>query len=321
MIQRWDKMSRTVLIATSGGHLTQLYTLCRRMELEEPPIWITVDSPQSRSLLADEEVIFMPYSPPRDVFGTVKNAFSIARKLRHFSHSRFISTGASIALSGLPIAYAHRSKFCYIESATRVSGLSLTGRVMSLVPGIERYVQYPHLKNKKWKYGFSVFDEFAAESRVLSVDPSHLKIFVTVGANKNYGFPRLIDAVQRAAPSGADVFVQYGPTDMSKFDFPGSSSLTAAEIDERIDWADVVVSHAGTGSALSSLRRGKLPVLIPRRFDMHEHIDDHQSDLANFLNDRGLALVTTVEQLDTSHLVRAAASQISVNRNILPITI
>ncbi len=42
-----------LMVATNGGHLAQLAELAERMqEIEADRLWITFDSPQSRSLLA-----------------------------------------------------------------------------------------------------------------------------------------------------------------------------------------------------------------------------------------------------------------------------
>ena len=38
--------------------------------------------------------------------------------------------------------------------------------------------------------------------------------------------------------------------------------------------ADVVISHAGVGSALTALRCGKRPILVPREAARGEHVDD-----------------------------------------------
>src|SRR5688572_23364836 len=52
-IARKDRPLTTLLLASTGGHLAQLYQLQRRMvDPNEPVVWVTFDSPQSRSMLA-----------------------------------------------------------------------------------------------------------------------------------------------------------------------------------------------------------------------------------------------------------------------------
>ncbi|GAB2614894.1 hypothetical protein GCM10009696_20710 [Kocuria himachalensis] len=288
----------------------QLYTLRKRMFFAEKPIWVTDDTPQSRSLLRGEEVIQLPYAAPRNVSAVLKNGLLLHRILDGVSVDQFVSTGAGVALSCAVSAARRRVSLVYIESATRVSGLSLTGRVLSPLPYVRRYVQYPHLANSRWQYEFSVFDDFSVESSERIAAVERLKIFVTVGANKHYGFRRLVDAVARSAPKNAEVFVQYGPTGMAGIEFDGSSSMSSSEMDDRIKWADTVVAHAGTGSALSALKLGKLPVLVPRSSARGEHVDEHQHDLSSFLAKKGLAVEKEAEDLRVDDLWFAASKRV-----------
>ena len=49
-----------LLVATNGGHLAQLVELAPRLDgIEADRLWITFDSPQSRSLLADPPVLVL----------------------------------------------------------------------------------------------------------------------------------------------------------------------------------------------------------------------------------------------------------------------
>ena len=49
--------------------------------------------------------------------------------------------------------------------------------------------------------------------------------------------------------------------------------------------ADKVVTHAGVGSILCADREGHVPLVVPRRHDLGEHVDDHQLELARALAD------------------------------------
>jgi UDP-N-acetylglucosamine transferase subunit ALG13 len=70
--------------------------------------------------------------------------------------------------------------------------------------------------------------------------------------------------------------------------------------------ADLVISHSGVGTALLTLEHGKVPVLLPRRRDRHEHTDDHQRLIAEELGRRNLAVWADPDELTAADLVRAS---------------
>lgn len=120
-------------------------------------------------------------------------------------------------------------------------------------------------------------------------------IFVTLGTHEQ-PFDRALDLVANLAPRDT-VLVQHGAT-------RPRSDLSGVEWAEYLDWApltarmrdaDVVITHAGVGSAVTAIRAGKKPVLVPRLARYGEHVDDHQLQLAERLAKFGLAVVCTPE--------------------------
>jgi UDP-N-acetylglucosamine transferase subunit ALG13 len=118
-------------------------------------------------------------------------------------------------------------------------------------------------------------------------------IFVTLGTHEQ-PFDRALDLV--AALQERDrVLVQHGAT-------RPRPSLPRVEWSEYLDWeplttrmrdADIVITHAGVGSAVTAIRSGKKPVLVPRLARFGEHVDDHQLQLAERLAEFDLAVVWT----------------------------
>ena len=309
----------TLLVAISGGHLMQLKILSTRVAGDDDIVWLTDDTPQSRSLLAGERVYHVPTRPPRDYAGVMRDTRIARRAMQDHSIDRVISTGAQIALSALGPASALRIPFTYIESATRVTGISSTGRVMERVPWVERFVQYPHATSPKWRYAVSVFDGFAVEpvDEVGQLD----RAVVTVGGNGDYGFRRLIDGARQVLPAGVDTLWQVGSTDVSDLDIDGVRSLPSADLNRALQQADVVIGHAGTGTALAALAAGKVPILSPRSVSHGEHIDGHQRDLSDFLADRGLALVREPDALTASDLDTARRWRATLTHDLSPVSL
>ena len=48
---------RTLLVAATGGHLSQLVRLEPRLGLDEEPTWVTFDTEQTRELLEGRRVV------------------------------------------------------------------------------------------------------------------------------------------------------------------------------------------------------------------------------------------------------------------------
>jgi UDP-N-acetylglucosamine transferase subunit ALG13 len=67
--------------------------------------------------------------------------------------------------------------------------------------------------------------------------------------------------------------------------------LEYAELLEYMRRARAVVTHAGVGSIMASLSVGKRPFVVPRRRELGEAVDDHQSELAGRLEKAGLVAV------------------------------
>ena len=103
-------------------------------------------------------------------------------------------------------------------------------------------------------------------------------IFVTVGTQ--LPFDRLIKAVDQwaARNNRSDVFAQIGPENAYRpRHIQWAHFVAAPECRRWVERADLVVSHAGMGTIISALELGKPLIVMPRRCDLHEHRNDHQS--------------------------------------------
>jgi UDP-N-acetylglucosamine transferase subunit ALG13 len=296
-----------ILVAATGGHLAQLAQLESRIAgLETDRLWITFDAPQSRSLLRDRPVTFIPSIEERDVIGVLRGAVFADRLFRKKDISAVISTGSGVALAFLPVAAAHRIPAHYIESAARVGPPSLTGRLLQHVPGVRRYRQYPHAAGAGWRYAGSVFDGYEAHDETA---PPIRRLVVTFGSGV-HGFGRLLQRLVRILPPDVEVLWQTGATKVDGLPIKARPLVGAAELDEAIASADAVIGHAGCGYALSALNAGKLPIIVPREKKHGELVDDHQVELARFLGERELAICRTPETISFDDVVAAARRRV-----------
>jgi UDP-N-acetylglucosamine--N-acetylmuramyl-(pentapeptide) pyrophosphoryl-undecaprenol N-acetylglucosamine transferase len=308
----------TMLVAISGGHLAQLHMLAPRITAGDDVVWMTDDTAQSRSLLEGERVYHVPTRPPRDTLGVLRDTRVAKRAFAEHRIDRVVSSGAQIALSALIPALLRRVPFSYVESATRVTDLSTTGKLVDRIPTVHRYVQYPNRVSGRWGYALSVFDGFRVER---AEETPITRAVVTVGGNGDFGFRRLVESAERALPDDATVLWQTGSTDATGLHIDAVAAVSSATLSAELAAADVVIGHAGTGTALAALSAGKVPVLSPRSVEHGEHIDSHQDDLAAFLSERGLAVVRQADEITYDDLREASRWRVSRRDDLAPVTI
>src|SRR5437764_5240449 len=305
----------TLLVASSGGHLKQLVSLVPRMEdIGENQIWVTFDTPQSRSLLEGRDVVWATYTASRDVRGVAANARLAQRLFRHEPIDRVISSGAGIALSFLPLAAARGIETHYVESAARSLAPSLSGRVLRWVPGVNLYTQYPGAV-EPWRYRGSVFDGYDAVPSNGRRDVR--RIVVTLGTIR-FGLRRLLERIVRLVPAGADVLWQTGHTEVDGLGIDASPNMPADMLTHAMLAADVVVAHAGVGSALAALETGRCPILVPRSPQAGEHVDNHQEQIAAELDRRGLAMSRAVDSISSADLEAVARRSVTRATEVPP---
>lgn len=301
---------KALLVATPGGHLDQLFELAPRFLQPGAEVkWVTARTAQSESLLQDEDVEWAPKVNSRQ-FGAAARVLPRAVALVHrFQPDALISTGAALAFPYLLAARSRGVTTHYIDSATRGHAPSLTGRAAQRLPGVHLYHQAATWPSSRWSRIPSVFDDYEA---VPCEDPRNRRVVISLGSEK-FPFPRAMRSCAAALDSDSDAIWQLGHTQPDP-GLPGSVHqwLPFTELAESVAKADTVVCHAGVGSILMAMRAGRCPVVIPRYAGQHEHIDEHQIDLAERLEGRHLALVARPGQ-SIAPLIHAA-SQCRVQR-------
>jgi UDP-N-acetylglucosamine transferase subunit ALG13 len=116
-------------------------------------------------------------------------------------------------------------------------------------------------------------------------------IVVTIGTNEQ-PFDRLV-AAAAALVTDEPLFVQYGSSSVTSGPGIWRDFLGFDELSELMCEARVVVCHAGVGSIMLARQCGRRPIVVPRRLDRGEAVDDHQVPLARRL--AGSGLLTLVE--------------------------
>lgn len=298
---------RTLFVASTGGHLEELKRLSDRfVDIGGPGDWATFADAQSESLLVGARVHHLRYVPPRGYRAAAANVSTAVALIRRGGYDRIVSTGAGIAIPFLLAGRTMGVECHYVESAARTTGPSLTGSVAAAIPGVRLYTQYEEWASRHWQYRGSVFDTWSVHTV-----PSRRarRVVVTLGTMRTYGFRSAVTALIRVLPAvttpDAQIIWQVGSTDVSGLDIDAHDRLPADILGRAMHDADLVVAHAGVGSALNALDAGHVPVLLPRLRSRGEHVDDHQQMIARRLADRQLAVTSDPETLTAEHLTSA----------------
>lgn len=311
MIEPHPELARRKLLlcASTGGHLWQLERIARSFSVSDDSLWVTFDSPQSRSLLAGRRVLHVPYISPRDFRGVLKAAVAIERALRNEPFDGVVSTGAGIALSTIVPTGRRRMRRLYIESVSRVTGPSLSGRLVHATRLYETWAQHPAWASGRWTYHGSVLGNLVARA---GTDKEVRRVFVTLGTIKPYGFGRLVERVAAILPPDVEVVWQLGVTPAPPA-LRGEvhQQLSSEDFATETRRADVVITHAGVGSVIGLIESGIFPVVVPRRAAHGEHVDDHQEEISELVGNLGIGLVREADEITPEDLVAAAAREVT----------
>lgn len=299
---------KAMLICSTGGHLSELVRLESRFGVHPDSLWVTFGTPQSRQLLEGRRVLTLPYIGPRDLKGTIAAVPGIRRALKAERFDAAISTGAAVAAAGLPAAAMQGVPSTYVESVCRLRGPSATGRMLQRLPGIHLRTQHAGWARGRWRTHQSILTDFRAET--LARPRAVHQVFITLGTIRGYRFDSVVDAFLATGLANEDTVWQMGDT--TRDDLPGQvfDYLSPAEFARAAREADVVVTHAGVGTLLELLGMGIYPVQAVRRASRGEHVDDHQTEIAELVNATDIGIAVEGPALTAGTLEFAAQRRI-----------
>lgn len=113
-------------------------------------------------------------------------------------------------------------------------------------------------------------------------------IFVTVGTHEQ-PFDRLLKCIDKMVEDGKikeEVIIQKGYTDYEPKNCKSSKLIPYEEMQKNIKNARIVVTHGGPASFLDSLKYGKIPVVVPRKKEYNEHVNNHQAEFSREVETR-----------------------------------
>jgi UDP-N-acetylglucosamine:LPS N-acetylglucosamine transferase len=120
--------ARVLLVGSSGGHLAQLWSLARVWRSEQRH-WVTFDTADALSLLADEAVTWAHHPTTRNAVNLVRNSVQARQVFRRVRPDIVVSTGAAVAYPYFLLARASGVPSLYLEVYDRIDTRTLTGRL------------------------------------------------------------------------------------------------------------------------------------------------------------------------------------------------
>lgn len=103
-------------------------------------------------------------------------------------------------------------------------------------------------------------------------------IFVTVGTHEQ-PFNRLVEYMDNLKRDGIiteDVIMQTGYSTYEPKYCQWQKLYPYQEMVKLVEQARIVVTHGGPSSFIMPLQIGKTPIVVPRRREFNEHVNDHQ---------------------------------------------
>lgn len=116
-------------------------------------------------------------------------------------------------------------------------------------------------------------------------------IFVAVGTQK-FQFDRLIEAVDDLVKySDEIVFGQIGNSNYIPQNYDYKRFLNKKEFNHSLEKAELVITHSGVATIMEAIKFGKPVIVVPRLEKYGEHVDDHQTQIAEAFEENNLILV------------------------------
>lgn len=117
-------------------------------------------------------------------------------------------------------------------------------------------------------------------------------ILVMLGTQNN-SFHRLLEKIDNLIKKGIikdDVIVQAGYTKFKSKNMQIFDMIPRESIEDYQRKADLIITHGGVGSIITSLKLGKKVIAIPRLHEYGEHVNNHQIDIVELFSKKGYIL-------------------------------
>ena len=132
---------------------------------------------------------------------------------------------------------------------------------------------------------------FLRENRVM--------IFVTVGTHEQ-PFNRLVESIDNLKRDGVieeEVIIQTGYSTYEPKYCTWKKLYPFQEMTRLVNEARIVITHGGPSSFIMPLQVGKTPIVVPRKYEFNEHVNDHQVTFSKAVAER-MGTIYVVEDME-----------------------
>lgn len=128
-------------------------------------------------------------------------------------------------------------------------------------------------------------------------------ILVMLGTQNN-SFHRLLEEVEKNIENRTiqeEVVVQAGYTKFESKNMKIFDLIPKEKLEELQENANLIITHGGVGSIISSIEKGKKVIAVPRLHKYGEHVNNHQKEIVKDFNDKGYIMgIEKVEDLENA---------------------
>ena len=129
-------------------------------------------------------------------------------------------------------------------------------------------------------------------------------ILVMLGTQNN-SFKRLLKELDRLKENKIikeEIIVQAGYTKYESKNLEIFDFIDKNKLEEYQDKADLIITHGGVGSIISSIKNGKKVIAVPRLKEYSEHVNNHQKDIVESFSEQGYIIgINNIKELEKAY--------------------
>lgn len=125
-------------------------------------------------------------------------------------------------------------------------------------------------------------------------------ILVMLGTQNN-SFYRLLEKIEELINQGIiqeQVIVQAGYTKFETKNMEIFDLIPREELEKYQKEANIIITHGGVGSIITSIKEGKKVIAVPRNHEYGEHVNNHQKEIVELFDKKGYIIgINDVDEL------------------------